>query len=255
MYGRGVRSLAPGVMSQKNREGQRTAREKLREQQEREKATAKRNKGLKIGAVIVVVLVVAAGVGVLVSQQSGDDAKAKAAPISVGKASAPSKLTVYEDFRCPACGQFENQFRSTIGSLEQQGKLKVDYNIVTIIDGNMGGSGSKNAANAAMCADDEGKFKKLHDTLYQNQPPETNDAFANKKTILKLAKKAGIGSASFTSCVNDGKHNSKVQASNEAFSTSGHSATPTVLLNGKNVYGQSSQLTPAQLKQKVEAAA
>jgi protein-disulfide isomerase len=240
-------------MSQKNDQGQRTARERLREQQQREQTSAKRLKVLWIGAAIVVVLAVTAGVGALVSQQGAGEADAKAEPVSVGRTSAPAKLTVWEDFRCPACGQFENHFRGTVNGLEKQGALKTEYNLVTIIDGNMGGRGSRNAANAALCARDQGKFKDFHDTLFKNQPMETDDAFADKNTLLKLGAKAGVDGGAFRSCVHQGRHDKDVEATNAAFRTSGHSATPTVLLDGKSIYGQGQQLTPAQLKQKVEA--
>lgn len=248
-------SLAQGVMNQNNRDRKRTAREQLREQQAREKAAEKRGRVLKVTAVIVAVLVVAAVVGVLVSQQGGDKAASK--PVTVGKKSAPVKLTVYEDFRCPACGQFENQFRSTVRGLEKQGKLRTDYHLVTIIDNNMQGTGSKRAANAAMCAQDEGRFAEYHDVLFENQPEEKNDAFADNELLLKLAKKAGgLESAKFEKCVRDGGHDEQVKQSDEAFKDSGHSSTPTVLLDGKTVYGQGTEpLTPEKLKKKVEAAA
>lgn len=252
---RGAVSLAPGVMSQKNSEGRRSARERLRVEQERHKSVQKRRRTLKVGAVVVGALVVAAVVGVTVaSQTGGGDGGESAKPISVGRASAPAKLTVYEDFRCPACGQFENTYRGTIKSLEKAGKLKADYHLVTLIDGNMGGSGSKKAANAAACARDEGKFSQYHDVLYRNQPAEQNDAFASTKRLFQLAGKVeGLDSAAFRKCVTSGKHNKWVKSSNADFRDSKHQATPTVLLDGKDVYGdQSHPLTPDELTKMVE---
>ncbi|GAA2599002.1 thioredoxin domain-containing protein [Streptomyces axinellae] len=249
-------SLAPGVMSQKNSEVKRSARERLRVEQERQKTSEKRRRTLKVGAVVVGVLVVAAVVGVTVASQTGggeaDGQSAK--PISVGRASAPAKLTVYEDFRCPACGQFENTYRGTVKSLEKAGKLKADYHLVTLIDGNMGGSGSREAANAAACARDEGKFSQYHDVLYQNQPAEQDDTFASTKRLFQLAGKVqGLDSAAFRKCVTTGKHDKWVKRSNDDFRASKHQATPTVLLDGKDVYGdQSNPLTPDKLKQMVE---
>jgi protein-disulfide isomerase len=51
--------------------------------------------------------------------------------------------------------------------------------------------------------------------------------------------------------VEDGTHNSWVAKSNDAFKEGGFSGTPTVLLNGKNIY-QDQTMTPAKLKQMVE---
>ncbi|NLU67573.1 thioredoxin domain-containing protein [Streptomyces sp. HNM0574] len=245
-------------MSQRNSEGKSSARERLREQREQDRAREKRGRVLKMSGAIVAVLAVAAGIGVAVSQTGGDDGGgggADAKPITVGQKAAPATLTVYEDFRCPACGQFENQFRSTIHDLEKQGKLRTEYHLVTIIDDNMRGSGSRKAANAAMCAQDEGRFSQYHDVLFQNQPQEQDDAFANEKLLLKLAEKVdGLSGESFKSCVQEEKHADDVKKSGEAFAESGHQATPTILLDGKELYGADAQpITPKDLRKKVEA--
>jgi len=174
----------------------------------------------------------------------------------VGQHSAPAKLTVYEDFRCPACGQFENAFRGTIKSLQRAGKLKAEYHLVTLIDGNMGGRGSHEAANAAACARDKGKFVPYHDVLYRNQPSEEKDAFANTGRLIELAGKVdGLADASFKECVTSGRHDAWVTRSDEEFRKSGHQGTPTVLLNGKDIFSdQAHPLTPARLRKLVEAA-
>jgi protein-disulfide isomerase len=184
------------------------------------------------------------------SGAQGKDALA----IPVGKDGAKSTLTVWEDFRCPACKGFEDAYRSTIHELTDAGKLKVEYHLATLIDGNMGGTGSRNAANAAACAQDVGKFPAYHDVLYQNQPPETDDAFAKNSELLELAAKVdGLDTPAFRTCVDKGTHNSWVVKSNEAFQKGGFTGTPTVLLNGKNIY-QDQTMTPAKLKQTVEEA-
>ncbi|MGP3921701.1 DsbA family protein [Streptomyces sp. 8N616] len=251
-------------MSEKNREGKRSARERLQEERERDRVREKRRRALIVGVAGVAVLGIAAGVGFAVSQAGGDGDGPVVAPtgangedslaIPVGRASAPSTLTVYEDFRCPACGQFENGFRDTIHELQDKGQLKTEYHLATIIDGNLGGSGSRNAANAAACAQDAGKFQAYHDVLYRNQPPEQDDAFANKGRLIELAGKVeGLATAEFRKCVNEGSHDGWVDKSNSAFTSSGHRGTPTVLLNGKDVNSnQQDPLTPEKLKKTVE---
>jgi protein-disulfide isomerase len=229
----------------------------MREERERERAKRKRVRQLKAGGVVVALLAVTAGVGVVVNekQSGGGDRATDAKPVTVGKRSAPAKLTVYEDFRCPACGQFEQKFRSTVRSLEKKGKLKAEYHLVTIIDDNLGGRGSHKAANAAACARDEGKFREYHDMLFRHQPAEQNDAFAADRTLIKLGKKVrGLDGPRFRECVRDGAHNDWVKKSGDAFEKSGYKATPTVLLDGEDVYGNRSEpLTERGLKQKIMA--
>ncbi|MFI7411687.1 DsbA family protein [Streptomyces sp. NPDC049627] len=256
-------------MSEKNREGKRTARERLAVEREKQKAADKRRRALIVGTSVVCVLGLAAVIGVVAANAGKDSGSDSAGPvvgpsgaqgkdglaIPVGQASAKSTLTVWEDFRCPACKSFEDAYRTTIHELTDSGKLKVEYHLATLIDGNMGGTGSRNAANAAACAQDAGKFTPYHDVLYQNQPPEVDDAFAKNSKLLELAAKVkGLDTPAFRTCVEDGTHNSWVSKSNEAFQKGGFSGTPTVLLNGKNIY-QDQTMTPAKLKQMVEEAA
>ncbi|MET9217825.1 DsbA family protein [Streptomyces sp. NPDC088197] len=251
-------------MSQKNRDGKRSAREALYEQREKEKASARRRRTMVVAGAVVAVLAIAAVIGVVVAdhKDSGGGSTPAAAPkgaigkdnlvIPVGAADAPSVLTIYEDFRCPACDAFEKAFTPTIHSLEDSGQIRTEYHLVTLIDGNLGGSGSLNAANAAACAQDAGKFRAYHDVLYDNQPEEQSDTFSDKNHLLDLAGKvSGLKTPTFTACVNGGTHNSWVKASNSAFGKSGFNSTPTILLNGKSVYGSGSNLTPDSLKQMV----
>ncbi|MFH8486297.1 DsbA family protein [Streptomyces longisporoflavus] len=255
-------------MSEKNREGKRAARDRLAEERERQKSRDKQRRVLIVSAAVVGVLALAAVAG-LVAANSGDD-KETSGPLSapkgasgkdqlsipVGKASAKSTLTIWEDFRCPACKSFEDRFRTTIHELADKGRLKVEYHLATIIDGNMGGSGSLRAANAAACAQDAGKFTAYHDVLFKNQPPEPDDAFSKNDKLIDLAGQVnGLDTDSFKKCVNDGEHDSWALKSNKAFQEAGLQGTPSVLLDGKNIFAdQQNPMTPAQLKAKVEAA-
>ncbi|QLE71636.1 hypothetical protein FGW37_08500 [Streptomyces rectiverticillatus] len=257
-------------MSQKNSDGKRSARERLQEQRQREEARAKRKRTLIAGVVVVAVLGAGAGIAALVANMGGGKKEAAGplvAPqgatgkdsvtIPVGKPTAKATLTVYEDFRCPGCAGFENAFRDTVNELEQKGRLKAEYHLVTLIDNNLGGSGSLNAANAAACAQDAGKFAAYHDLLFKNQPQETDDAYGRKARLLELAGQVpGLDTPAFRTCVDDGTHDSWVKKSHDAFGKSSYRATPTVLLNGKSIYGdQKNPLTPDKLRQMVAEAA
>jgi protein-disulfide isomerase len=259
-------------VSEKNRDGSnKSARERLQQQREREKAREKQRRVLIVTAGVVGVLGLAAVVGVIAASGDKDTGSDKAGPvvapagsiegdkpaIPTGKADAPSTLQVWEDFRCPACAQFENVMRDSIHELEAAGALKAEYHLATLIDGNMGGSGSLRAANAAACAQDAGKFTAYHDTLYTNQPQETDDAFGNNAKLIELAAKVpGLDTPSFRSCVEDGTHDSWVEKSNEAFQAGGFRGTPSVLLNGESIFPTKGgeQISPENLKKWVAEA-
>ncbi|WUH94043.1 DsbA family protein [Streptomyces sp. NBC_00433] len=256
-------------MSQRNSDGKRSAREALQEQRAREASRAKVKRTVVVASTLVAVLAIAAVIGVVSSNHHSDKAARAGTPaeaptgatgtdslvIPVGSPAAPSTLTIFEDFRCPACKAFEEQFTPTIHSLEDSGQIRTEYHLVTLIDGNLGGTGSLNAANAAACAQDAGRFRAYHDVLYANQPDEQDDEFSHTDNLIDLAEKVpGLKTTSFTDCVKQGTHDTWVKKSNEAFSNSGFDSTPTILLNGKTVFGQKAPLTPDSLKQMVAAA-
>ncbi|MFF4013624.1 DsbA family protein [Streptomyces sp. NPDC001843] len=257
-------------MSEKNSEGKRTARERLAVEREKQKSADRRRRALIIGASVACVLGLAAVIGVIAANTGRHKGGEKAAgpvvapsgalgkdslAIPVGKDGAKSTLTVWEDFRCPACQAFETAYRPTLHELTDSGKLRIEYHLVTLIDGNLRGSGSLRAANAAACAQDVGRFRDYHDVLYKNQPKETDDAYGNDARLVALAGKVpGLDTAAFRKCVDDGTHTSWVVKSDKAFQTGGFTGTPTVLLGGKNIY-EDRTMTPAKLKQMVEDAA
>jgi protein-disulfide isomerase len=261
------RVVLPGV-SENDGRGRRSARERLRQERERARAREKRRRALIVAAIAVTVLGIAVAVGIVGSQTGGGGGQTGpvTAPrgatgkdnlaIAVGK-SAPSTLTVYEDFRCPACKQFETVFRGTIHGLQDKGQLRTEYHLVTVIDANLGGSGSLHAGNAAACAQDVGRFQAYHDVLYRDQPPEQDDAFAKNDHLIKLAGKVpGLATDAFKKCVEDGVHNGWVKKSTTAFTDAGYQGTPTVLFNGKSVYGNpKNPLTPEKLTKMVADAA
>ncbi|NBM19303.1 thioredoxin domain-containing protein [Streptomyces sp. GC420] len=259
-------------MSDKNREGKRTARERLAEERERQRSRDKRKRTVIVAASIVAVLGIAAGIGIALGNAGDGDTGTDAAgpvvvpsgangddgpAIPVGEDTAKSTLVVWEDFRCPACKNFELQYRDTVNSLVAGGKLRVQYHLATIIDNGMGGSGSLRSANAAACAQDAGKFPAYHDVLFENQPPESEDAFARNSRLIDLAGKVeGLDTPAFRTCVEDGTHDSWVAKSQEAFEKAGLTGTPTVLLDGKNIFADTNDpMTPEELKAQVEKAA
>ncbi|MCP9959363.1 DsbA family protein [Streptomyces sudanensis] len=258
-------------MNEKNRAGKQSARRRLQIERERERAREKRRRLVLVVAAVAGVLLLAAVAGVIAARTGGKDDTAGKGPVTapsgavgedrlvipVGAPDAPATLTVWEDFRCPACAMFENGFRETVHALEAAGQLRTEYRFATLIDGNMGGSGSLNAANAAACAQDAGKFSAYHDLLFANQPEEPDDAFADDAKLFELAAKVpGLDTPAFRSCVAEGTHDGWVDASNEAFRAGDFRGTPTVLLNGEPIFPakDGEQISPANLRKWVAQA-
>ncbi|MQA05709.1 MAG: thioredoxin domain-containing protein [Streptosporangiales bacterium] len=253
------------------------ARERLRQEMERRKRRTRRNRIIGLAAGVLVLALIATG-GVLVYQkQQRDEAEAKAKQraaikartpdkidkdglsVPVGDPDAPVTLTVYEDFRCPACKQFEAAYGKSINKLVKEGKLKVKYRLVTIIDANVGGNGSKVAGNAALCANEVGQFQKLHTGLFASQPPEDQDLFTAQNVLMLSSQIKGLGDdPKFQKCVKKDQFRKWLPKVEKEFTKRfPQPSTPSLILDDKVMFGgeqremASEMATPQQFEKTV----
>ena len=243
-------------MSKSNRVGKELARQRAQQLREEQARRTRRNRQFMVfgGALVVVVALVAVLVQVhnanaalkyipsnTVADTTGGISTADSMAIPEGDANAAAKMTVYEDFRCSACGEFESTFHTTYEALVKAGTLEIYFHPVDLIDtmDNSQGestSGSIHAGNAAACAQNAGHFEAYHDILYANQPQETTDSFSSNTTLINYAKQvSGLNTAAFQSCVNSGKYDNWVKKNYSDLNQvdGGQASTPTIFLNGK----------------------
>jgi protein-disulfide isomerase len=192
-------------------------------------------RNLVIAVVVGVVLIML--VPTLLSKQTNSSAKVPASVsadngygiVFNGDVKSVPVLDIYEDFQCPICMQFEKLQGDYIESLITDKKAKVVYHTLSFL-----GPESVNAANAAACSADEGKFLQYHRTLYANQPKE-NSGVWTKDVLGVLGQAAGIASKKFTSCVNDMAYQGWVNNVAAAGAKANVNSTPTVFINGKEI--------------------
>ncbi|MEU2562525.1 thioredoxin domain-containing protein [Streptomyces longispororuber] len=158
--------------------------------------------------------------------------KVEGGVITVGKPSAAVTVTVYEDPRCPFCKKFEEGGAQALVPKVAAGKVKVEYTIASFLDNNLGGNGSKNAANALRAAVETGKFPQFHSALFTNQPEESEDGFT-PAFLLKIGEAAGIEDAAFKDAVNRNTYKDWVGTAMRAFEKDGVTGTPTVEVDGE----------------------
>ncbi|MDP7702964.1 MULTISPECIES: DsbA family protein [unclassified Mycobacterium] len=142
-------------------------------------------------------------------------------------------VAFYEDFLCPACGNFERGFGPTVSKLIDIGAIAADYSMVTILDSPRTQNYSSRAAAAAYCVADESieAFRRFHSALYSKdiQPSETGTKFPDNARLIELAREAGAA-GQVPDCINSGKYISKVTG---LASASNIRATPTIRINGE----------------------
>jgi protein-disulfide isomerase len=151
---------------------------------------------------------------------------------TVGNSNAPVTIDVWIDYQCIPCRNFAVQ---TIGQLIEQyvrpGKARIVIHDMIVIDGNVGGHESEQAAEASRCAADQGKFWPYQDWLWANQHTEGSGAF-NIDRLIVLAGNLGLDAQVFNPCLIDGTHAAEVQADTAGAGSAGIHGTPTVEVNG-----------------------
>lgn len=150
-----------------------------------------------------------------------------------GSSEPKATLTVYEDFLCPFCGRFEQVYGPTISKLITDGRVAVDYTMVSILGRGDLRSYSVRAGAAAYCvADaDTAAFQRFHAALFAHQPDESAETFPSDDELVTQADRAGAPD-SVATCITSGKYRDMV---NNAVKSAGINSTPTVLLNGTDI--------------------
>jgi len=155
-------------------------------------------------------------------------------------------IDIYEDFQCPICAQFEKLQGDYIESLITAKKATVVYHTLSFL-----GPESVNAANAAACSADQGKFLQYHRALYANQPQENTGVWSTD-VLGVLGQAAGIMSKKFTSCVNDMAYQGWVNNVAAAGAKANVNSTPTVFINGKEIDRKTEYFSADKFKAAVE---
>jgi protein-disulfide isomerase len=151
----------------------------------------------------------------------------------MGDSNAKVTIIEFADFRCPFCEQFFSQTENQIiQNYVNTGKVKFAFRQFAIL-----GTSSTVAADAAECANDQGKFWVFHDYLYKNQPSESDTSMYNTDTLTKAAASLGMDGTKFSSCLNSKADDSKVQQDISDGEKAGVSATPSFFINGTLVTG------------------
>ena len=150
--------------------------------------------------------------------------------LTLGNADAKHTIDIYEDFQCPVCRDFTVDTEpQVIATYVQTGMAKFVFHDFLVIDNNTGGTESLDAANAARCASDQGKFWVMHDWLYANQYSEASGAFT-KDRLKAIGKMVGLADLTkFNTCVDQDTHVTEIQAEKIPAGVSG---TPTMIVDG-----------------------
>ncbi len=214
-------------------------RETIREQRRKKE---QRNKILIVGGLVVVALVLGAIIILpgLVNANTPVGEIVQITPVAYpqadGRALGPTDAKVvveaYEDFQCIACEGYSKSIEPlVIQNYVETGKIRYEFRHYPFLDDRSSIKESDQAANASMCASDQGRFWDYHDILFANFG-EGAGAYTDRR-LAAYAEAIGLDMAAFNACYKDEKFDDVIQQDMADATSLGVSGTPTIFVNGK----------------------
>jgi predicted DsbA family dithiol-disulfide isomerase len=156
---------------------------------------------------------------------------------SRGPASAPVTIVEFSDFECPFCGALFPALKALEKSHPDSVRVVYRHFPLTKVH-----PYAQKAAEASLCADEQGRFWQMHDSLFGFQQDLTVES-------LKLrARELGLDVDAFTRCLESGRQAARVAKDVEEGVRAGVSGTPTLFVNGRVLLGNQ----PAELRALIE---
>lgn len=142
-----------------------------------------------------------------------------------GSSAAPVEIVAFSDFECPYCRKVRPVLEEVAARYKD--KVRLVFKNFPLPSH----PSARGAAEAAVCAHDQGQFWRYHDKLFAN-----SESLA-PKDLIQYATELGLNTAQFDLCVRAGTHRAKVSADIEEGKRLGVESTPTVFVNGRMTAG------------------
>ena len=154
--------------------------------------------------------------------QSIDGSLGIAGRPGIGPRDAEIVLVEFGDFQCPYCR------RHLIGAAQQIRERLVSTGRVryVFLDFPMDAKHplAPQAAAAARCAEEQGRYWEMRNTLYRNQKA------LHELFLVEHAKSAGLDKSAFTDCLDSGRHATAIREDKAIGKSLGVKGTPTFFL-------------------------
>lgn len=142
-----------------------------------------------------------------------------------GPTTAPVTIVEFSDFQCPFCSRLKPEMEQV--KAKYGDKVRVVFRQFPLAMH----QNAQKAAQAALCANDQGKFWQMHDAMFNDQSGLTPEGLKAK------AKTIGLNSQTFDACLDADKHTKEIQADMAAGQAAGVQGTPAMFVNGRFING------------------
>lgn len=150
----------------------------------------------------------------------------------LGNPNAKISIVEFGDYQCTFCYKFhDNTFKKILDNYVTEGEVNFVYK-----DFPLNGPASAMASEASYCAQEQGKFWKYHDLIYQNWEGE-NTGWLTRDALNRFAEDVELDVTKFNSCMNDSKYRQKVLEIEQFAREINIDATPSfIIFDDTNAY-------------------
>jgi len=143
-----------------------------------------------------------------------------------GPEGAPVTIVEFSDFQCPYCSRAVKTVDEVVAKYGDKVRLVFRQYPLPFHEN------AQKAAEASLCAADQGKFWQMHDALFEHQDALGTDAL---KTHARTVPSLDV--ARFDACLDGGTHADAVKKDLEEGMAAGVDGTPAFFINGRLVAG------------------
>ncbi|MEL6349517.1 MAG: redoxin domain-containing protein, partial [Myxococcota bacterium] len=152
-----------------------------------------------------------------------------------GPKDAPVTIVLFEDFQCPFCRKLAGNLHALMDARPADVRVAW-YHFPMLSDCNDHVKKDMHpqaclAAMAGVCAEEQGKFWEMHDTMF------SNNARLSARDIRKYAQLEGLALGAFDTCMRAPETLAQVKADASVGAELGVGGTPTFFVNGRRLAG------------------
>ena len=151
-----------------------------------------------------------------------------------GEADAPITIVEFTDFQCPFCYRHATEtLPQLLSQYVEQGQVRYvikDFPLTSIHPQAVA------AAEAAHCADEQGAYQAMHETLFTRQQEWSGRADADT-VFTSYATSLGLDDTAFAECLSSDRYHELISNDMQVGTQLGVSGTPGFFLNGIYVSG------------------
>ncbi|MBL8955839.1 MAG: thioredoxin domain-containing protein [Myxococcaceae bacterium] len=166
-----------------------------------------------------------ANVEVLLAAPKKPKKEVEAKGPSRGPESAKVTIVEFSDFQCPFCSKAHDVVEEVMAAYP--GKVRLVFRHFPLDFHQQ----APKAAEASLCANEQGKFWEYHDVLFKNQSKLQID------DLKAHAQGMGLDAQKFNECLDSGRAGATVKTDQEAGQKAGVNGTPAFFINGTVLSG------------------